>query len=68
MSNQDRDSNGRYIYSGDWERLCVCGHTLGVHTAEAPQACGTYGTGLLDCDCRQFKPAPQTKEKGNRIV
>lgn len=56
MSKQARDQyTGQYTYDGNWERLCVCGHTLGQHTAESPKACGNYGTGLIDCDCRKFR-------------
>lgn len=51
-----RDKQGKYSYEGNWERLCECGHTLGDHTAEPPHACGNYGSGLIDCDCRKFKP------------
>lgn len=64
---------GRYTFEGEWDRLCVCGHTLGVHSAvrlripetgEMLQDCLT-GTGAdedrsLDgkfCDCTIFRPS-----------
>ena len=63
MSNQIRDQlNGQYSFDGNWERFCVCGHTLGVHTADSPRACGNYGTGLIDCDCRKFRPTKKKME------
>lgn len=54
-----RDSKtGKYSYEGNWDRLCVCGHSLGeYHTAEPPHPCGNNGTGLIDCDCTKFRPA-----------
>jgi len=41
--------DGRYTFS-DMEKVCGCGHTLGVHTADAPHEC-------LECDCETFRPA-----------
>lgn len=52
-----RKTNGKYDYS-NMDILCTCGHSLGLHIAEAPRVCGNNGTGLVDCDCKQFKPAP----------
>ncbi len=54
---------GQYSYEGNWDRLCVCGRTLGVHDSEAPHAFGDYSLdgreGLPDCD--KFKPAKVKK-------
>lgn len=55
MSNDLRTSDGKYTYTVD--RPCVCGHGLEFHTAEKPRACGNYGTGLIDCDCRNYRPS-----------
>ena len=59
---QLRDSEGRYRH--EFERLCVCGHTNGEHTAERvkvngvwQQPCVTeYGVGPEGpCPCECFK-------------
>ena len=47
---QTRERNGRYGYIGKLDRLCVCGHRLGDHTADAPHEC------LGDCLCERFRP------------
>jgi hypothetical protein len=55
VETRDR-STGRYSYSGDFDRLCKCGHTLGAHTAEPPHECINGDTGEA-CDCARFVPA-----------
>jgi hypothetical protein len=62
---------GQFAFDGNWGRKCVCGHELGVHTAEAPHECmnidrfhiGTRREPWADqaleateCDCRKFRP------------
>lgn len=37
-----RETDGKYAHEGDWDRLCVCGHTLGVHGAGSPADCLLY--------------------------
>ncbi len=57
-------SNGQFAYSGDMERMCVCGHKLGVHAAVGPHDCFA-GTNCPDdpnppgvfCDCQKFRPS-----------
>lgn len=47
---------GRYTWE-DLNRLCVCGHRLGVHTAakyKSEQPC-------LDCMCKSYKPTRKSK-------
>jgi hypothetical protein len=56
--DQKRDRrNGRYTFDGDFDRLCRCGHTLGVHLAEAPHDCiaRDFQPGV-ECDCVKFQP------------
>jgi hypothetical protein len=64
--NRERGT-GRYAFDGEFDRLCECGHTLGVHTAERGrdfesgrmmQECINHdvGDGTL-CNCVCFKPA-----------
>ena len=56
-----RYRDGRYGYAGDQERLCVCGHKLGVHTGEAPHDC--LGPDLHGgCDCPRFKLAKPSRQ------
>lgn len=68
--SQARDrSTGQYSFEGQWDRLCVCGHELGVHAAEAPHDCmnsdrvNIYGAAdprafrfqKTDCACLKFR-------------
>ncbi len=58
MSNQSRDKgNGRYTAS-KFDQLCVCGHELGVHTAEAFRGKRPCIVGDFEdesCDCVKFR-------------
>lgn len=49
---------GRYGYVNQWERLCRCGHTLGVHTAEPPHECiaRDFDRTATSCGCMKFRP------------
>lgn len=75
-THQNRElRTGRYTYDGNLERLCVCGHSLGVHCAtrlkidgKMVQDCFFGGNRLGEgdddvpcCDCQCFKPARRTK-------
>lgn len=65
-----RDQQGRFDYFNEWDRLCVCGHSLGVHYAESPRECclNTFGdksgkehrdhanSPPEDCGCDRFRP------------
>lgn len=59
--NKSRDvRTGQYGFEGDFERLCVCGHPLGIH-GEAGVVCMNEdkpggGTGE-PCDCEKFRPS-----------
>lgn len=55
-------SNGRYTFDGNMERLCVCGHTLGKHCAEAPHDCLAHSMSDATpdekaCQCPKFRPS-----------
>lgn len=57
----NRANDGRYAFEGQWERLCTCGHTLGLHAYAAPHDC-LNGTGVPGqtamgdhCDCQRFR-------------
>lgn len=65
MSNRDKTyrepGTGRYSYYGDFDRLCKCGHSLGVHIAGGFE-CGTDPTGngeleAVGCTCERFRPS-----------
>jgi hypothetical protein len=52
----------RYAYFGNFDRVCQCGHTLGVHIAGGFE-CGTTGDPndpAWGCKCEKFRP---TKKK-----
>lgn len=56
---------GRYSYFGDFDRLCKCGHSLGVHIAGGYE-CGTDPTGggepeSAGCKCERFRPSGKRK-------
>lgn len=55
-----REPNGRFDYVRNWERLCVCGHTLGVHAAGSPADCLFYSfpeNSGDPCRCPKFRPS-----------
>lgn len=35
---------GQYSFSTDFDRMCTCGHKLGVHTGEPPHSCMNDGS------------------------
>lgn len=57
-ANRNRH-NGQFAYSSDFDRLCRCGHTLGVHTGEAPHECineDSFAGGTGEpCACVKFR-------------
>jgi hypothetical protein len=59
---QFRDErNGQFGFDGQWDRLCTCGHRLGVHGAGGVDCLA--GTNVPDdpnprgifCDCEKFR-------------
>lgn len=62
--NDTRDKGtGRYELEGKWDRLCKCGHKLGIHAAEVScgmRPCFNGDTGE-PCDCEKFRAAPKPK-------
>lgn len=64
-----REHDGRYAFDGDLRRLCVCRHSLAVHSAGSPADCLLYSLpdndpqraieeangGLVECGCRRFQ-------------
>lgn len=53
-------STGKYDYDR-MERVCVCGHMLGVHAAESPRPCFNGDISGEFCECEKFKPAKVKK-------
>jgi hypothetical protein len=61
--NQIRDNvTGQYAFDGNMDRVCVCGHTLGIHCAggfdcfaQPTEGHPFYVEGLVaPCDCQRF--------------
>jgi hypothetical protein len=56
-------TNGQYAYWNKFERLCVCGHPLGVHIAGGFECCNgdrnmeEWGGNGQPCDCEKFRPS-----------
>ena len=50
---------GRYSYWNGFDRICKCGHTLGIHIA------GGFECGGKDCTCQKFKPSGKRAEIGS---
>lgn len=68
MRDAERDDRGRFIEWERWERPCVCGHTLGDHTAaqvEEERPCIVHETqeGAGQCQCRRFRPSRKKPAK-----
>lgn len=56
-----KPDTGRYAYWNDFDRLCKCGHSLGVHIAGGFE-CGTDAIGnnepeAAGCTCEKFRPS-----------
>jgi hypothetical protein len=51
-----RRDDGKFDYS-DMDKMCRCGHRLGVHGAAGPRGCMNNDCGDgEDCDCEKFRP------------
>lgn len=62
MKNTRRNKQGKYDFN-NMELICMCGHKLGVHSAETltnNRACFNGdcidGATGKDCNCKNFKP------------
>jgi hypothetical protein len=53
--------SGKYAFDDDFDRLCRCGHTLGVHVAGGLE-CGIVPK-ATDCNCTTFCPTGKRLEK-----
>jgi len=49
-----RESDGKYAIR-NLEAVCVCGHTVGMHTAENPRECIAGDFTETHCNCERFK-------------
>lgn len=61
MKEYREPGTGRYAYWNDFERLCKCGHSLGVHIAGGFE-CGADAIGnkepeAIGCKCEKFRPS-----------
>jgi hypothetical protein len=61
-----RETDGKYAFDGDLDRMCVCGHTLGAHSNGSPADClfyslpaverkGQPGEDRHECGCVKFR-------------
>jgi hypothetical protein len=64
LRSPKREVDGKYAHEGGYDRLCVCGHTLGVHSAGSPADCLLYSipnhpelltTTNVECGCLKFR-------------
>lgn len=64
--NQKRETDGRYAFDGNLDRMCVCGHQLGNHSAGSPADCLMYSLPAIEqaqypggdkpnCGCCKFR-------------
>jgi hypothetical protein len=58
----ERDSAGRFIHWDRFERLCTCGHKLGIHTAAKVN--GQRDCCEPNCPCLVFKPSRRKRDAG----
>jgi hypothetical protein len=72
---QKRETNGQYAFDGDLTRLCVCRHSLAVHSAGSPADCLLYSLppndpqraienrngGPEECGCTRFRLSHRRK-------
>lgn len=56
-TRRNRDPHtGQYAYDGDFDRMCVCGHTLGVHVDGGFDCInGDVGDDRVRCECMKFR-------------
>lgn len=62
--------NGQFGFDGNWDRMCVCGHKLGVHGMGGVDCMA--GTNVPDdpnprgvwCDCEKFRPSRRKADLG----
>lgn len=68
-----RETNGQYAFDGNLDRLCVCGHDLGAHSAGSPADClfyslpkveqnGKPGANKPECGCTKFKQSRKVRK------
>ncbi len=64
MKSEHGRENGTGRYTWTVDRLCVCGHSLDMHTAarsKGSQPCIVGDFEGVDCNCECFKPAKKVK-------
>lgn len=67
--HRERDiRTGQYVHENQWERPCVCGHTLGVHAAVGHNGKPCFngdryveGATGEDCGCMRFRPSKKKR-------
>lgn len=59
-------ATGQWDYDNDYDRLCKCGHSLGVHS-QGGYYCGTDPIGHNEpeakgCKCERFRPTGKRRD------
>lgn len=49
-------ATGQYAYDQNWDRMCRCGHTLGVHVSGGFDCINVVEGDRTPCDCEKFRP------------
>ena len=73
--HQKRETDGKYAFDGNLDRLCVCGHDLGAHSAGSPADClfyslpaceraGKPGEHNHECGCQKFRESRKRNKGG----
>lgn len=73
---QKREENGRFLFDGNLERVCVCGHTLRPHSAGSNADCifysltaverdGQHGADRSNCGCGRFRQSRRKSKRSN---
>ncbi|NTF23602.1 hypothetical protein G6L37_35095 [Agrobacterium rubi] len=47
---------GQYAYDENWDRMCRCGHALGVHVSGGFDCINAVEGDRTPCDCEKFRP------------
>lgn len=50
---------GQYAYDGDYDRVCRCGHILGVHVDGGFECINVDVGDRTPCACRKFREQGQ---------
>jgi len=49
-------ATGQYAYDQNWDRMCRCGHALGIHVSGGFDCQNSVEGDRTPCDCTKFRP------------